>query len=176
MGLTVEGRADTPKANASLREKVQARHAALQAARTTAFDVPGYEGVLRARYRVLSWKEIGRIGERILKIKDIDDATRELYQAADTLILASEAVYDPELDKARKDGDPPPEGLKWCQQLAHDLGFPDPQTPRQAVFAIFARETQIMTHYQTVMNWQDGENVEVDEELSGESEPPPQSN
>lgn len=160
---------------ASLRDKVQARRAALQKDRTVTLDVPGYEGILRARYRVLSWKEIGKIGERVAKIKDLDAAQRELWAAADTLVLASEAVYDAALDKDRKSDDDPPEGPKWCPQLAHDLGFPDPQVPRVAVFAIFARDTQIMTHYQTLMGWQDGENVEVDEELVGESAPPESS-
>jgi hypothetical protein len=158
----------------SLREKVQARRAALQSNTTETFDVPGYEGILKVRYRVLSWREITRINERVGKIKGLDDADTQLYVAADTLIVASEAVYDAGLD-ADKEGDDQPAGPKWGVQLAHDLGFPDPTTPRQAVFAIFARDTQVITHWQTVMGWQDGENETVDGDLVGESEGLPQS-
>jgi hypothetical protein len=157
---------------ASLRDKVQARRAEMQQNTTETFDVPGYEGILRVRYRVLSWKEIERIGERVAKIKDLDGPTSRLYVMADTLVVASEAVYDASLDADRKDGDAPPEGPRWGAALAHDLGFPDPQTARQGIFAIFARDTQLVTHYQTMMAWQEGENERIGEDLAGESEPP----
>lgn len=157
----------------SLREKVQARRAALQKDTTKAFDVPGYEGILKARYRVLTWKEIGQVGDRIAKNeKDLDKATAELYIAADTLARACEAVYDADLDESRKDDDPLPSGSRWSPTLAHDLGFPEPQSARQAIFAIIARDTQVITHYRTMMDWQDGENQRIDEDLAGEAEPP----
>lgn len=155
----------------SLRDKVQARRAELQADTSTTLDVPGYEGILRARYRALSLKEINQIAERVGKMKDLDATTRELYVYADSLVLACEAVYDADLDRSRKEGDPPPAGKKWGTALAHDLGF-EAANPRQAVFAIIARDTQVWAQYQTVLAWMDGENARIDEELAGESEPP----
>lgn len=150
----------------SLRERVQARREALQRDTTVTFDVPGYEGILKARYRVLTWKEIGQISERVGKEKDLDRATHELYIAADTLARACESVHDAESEPGAG------RGVGWCPQLAHDLGFPEPTTARQAIFRIFARDTQVVTHYRSMMDWQDGENHRIDEDLAGESEPP----
>jgi hypothetical protein len=155
----------------SLREEVQARRAQLQADTSVTLDVPGYEGILRARYRALSLKEINRIAANVAKVKGLDADTRELYTYADSLALASEAVYSAKLDKGRKEDDPPPQGKKWSPGLASDLGF-EAANPRQAVFAVFARDTQIWSHYQTLLAWMDGENDRIDEELAGESEPP----
>jgi hypothetical protein len=159
----------------SLKDRVQQRSRQLRVEQAETFDVPGYEGILRARYRALGLKEIDQIAERVGRIKEIDDTTRKLYVYADHLVRACEAVYDAELDKTHRKGDPPPEGQRWSAQLAHDLGFDGPETPRQAVLAIIARDTQVYTHYLTVMAWMDGSNQQADEDLLGESEPPPLS-
>ena len=160
----------------SLRDKVQARRAELQADTSVTLDVPGYEGILRARYRALSLKELGRIGERVAKLKDLDASTRELYIYADGLVLACEAVYDANLDDGRNDDDPPPTGKRWGAPLAHELGFPDVAgAARQAVFAVISRDTQIWSHYQSLLAWMDGENDRIDDDLAGESVPPQSS-
>lgn len=156
----------------SLRDKVQARRAALQADTTVTLDVPGYEGILKARYRALSLKEINKISNNVAKMKDLDPSTRELYVYADSLSLACDAVYDADLDETRTDAAPLPAGKRWGPALAHELGFPEPTTARQAVFAIIARDTQIWSHYQSLLDWQDGENDRIDDELAGESEGP----
>jgi hypothetical protein len=154
----------------SLRERVQARHAELLADTSTTLDVPGYEGILRGRYRALSIKEINRIAANVAKIKGLDADTRELYLYADHLALACEAVYDADLDNDHKEGDPPPAGKKWGPSLASDLGF-EATTPRQAVFATIPRDTMLWSHYQTLLAWQDGENERIADETVGESEP-----
>lgn len=159
----------------ALREKVQARHQQLVEQTTETFDVPGYQGILRVRYRVLTWKEIRRVGRNVGQIPDLDDETRELYVAADHLVTACEAIYDADLDEDVGEDDPPPAGEKWSPALAASLGFEGVRSPRQAVFQIIARDTQVMTHYEAMMDWQDAENAQASEKLVGESGGPSQS-
>jgi hypothetical protein len=150
------------EALASLRERVQARREALQAQQSITLDVPGYNGELRARYRLIDFREARRINERIDTLRDLDSATRELYIAADTLVIACEAVLDAE----GHEFDP------WSPELAHSLGFPDPQTARQAVFAVIFRDHWVIQHAIEFETWVAGEVQAVTEELAGESAPP----
>lgn len=150
----------------SLKDRVQARRKALQANHTKTFDVPGYEGILKARYRVLTLKEMTRAENRADNEK-VDEETRTLYMFADVLVAACDAVLDAETDE-------PAVGGKWSAALAEDLGF-DVKTPRQAVLAIIERELVLTNHYREMRAWQEGAVALVDEELAGESEPPQSS-
>lgn len=153
------------EALASLRDRVQARREALQEQQTITLDLPGYGGDLRARYRLIDWRQARRINERVSELRDIDSATRDLYLAADTLVAACETV----IDAGGHEFGP------WSADLAHSLGFPDPQTSRQAVFAILLREHWVMAHALDLEAWVEGRSLVVTEELAGESAPPTSS-
>lgn len=151
----------------SFRALVQARREELQAGHTIDLDVPGWEGVLRARYRPVDWREMRRIGARVNRDRsNVDDFTRELYVAADTIVAACEEVLKP--NGAGWKGT----GQRWSAELAHALGIEDPQTPRQAIFALFGSDRLVARHFAELNAWMEGENREVDHELVGESEPP----
>lgn len=157
----------TPAVEPSLRDQVQARKRALTANVTEVFDVPGYTGILKARYRILNWPEIRKIRDRAELDAKGDDAVRELYVAAGQLVAACEEVIRADSDNST--------GMKWGVALAHELGFPEATSPRQAIFAIFPRDTWVVTHWQQLVAWWADEGEGMDEQLVGESVPPASS-
>jgi hypothetical protein len=144
----------------SLAERVQARRAQLEARHTLRLEPPGYSGLLSVEYRPLSYSEVRAIARRHERIQD--EATQELYMAADNLIAASIDSYDISGDEEVA------LGLRWGVELAHVLGFRDVVgdefTPRQALFACFARDTSVVTHYGQYAGWL----TDVEEQLDQE--------
>jgi hypothetical protein len=145
-------------APASLASRVATRRATLQAQSTTTLEVPGFEGILAATYRALSWKEMRSIGLRHERLSD--EALQELYVAADTLILACEDVLE-----VLDGGERRSLGKRWGTALAQHLGveLPENANPRTALFALFSRDTDVMTHYSSLVLWQERVTEKVDE-------------
>lgn len=148
----------------SLKDRVKARREALQRNTTKTFDLPGYDGILKVRYKVLGLKAMTRAEDRS-DGDDVDNQTRMLYMAADVLLAATDAVLDADTGKPAADG-------RWSAALAQDFFGVQVGTPRQAILAAFPRELMLMTHYRTVRAWQVGEIPVIDGDLAGESEPP----
>jgi hypothetical protein len=71
----------------SLAERARERRRQLETRHTTVLEPPGYEGLLAVEYRVITYGDVRKITQRHERIQD--DATRELYSAADHLIMAS---------------------------------------------------------------------------------------
>jgi hypothetical protein len=152
---------DAPVEFASLAQRVNQRRAELQSQRTVTLDVPGYVGILAAEYRLLTWPTIRKIAHRHRKVRD--EGVRELYVASDTLLLACEQVFE-----VKENGLSRPLGLKWGPELAVKLGvdnLPEASTNRQALIAIFDVDSRIVGHYSEYVEWQQGEGVEVDQEV-----------
>lgn len=156
-----EASAETQVADGSLASRIAARRAKLQANSDKVFDVPGYEGILAARYRVLGWTEMRGIGKRHERMED--EALQELYVAADNLILACDDVLEVKPDGTRESLN-----LRWGTALADRLGVTVPENvpgsrERQALLAIIARDTWVITHYGEVAMWQESATEDVDE-------------
>lgn len=158
----------TPDTNEpSLRDLVQARRAALAGNVTEVFDVPGYTGILKARYRILNWPEIRKIRERAERDAKGNDALQELYVASGQIVAACEEIIRADSGKST--------GKTWGVELARELGFDEPTTPRQAVFAIIPRDTWVVTHWQELVQWYADEGADIEDLLVGESVPPTSS-
>lgn len=145
----------------SLSSRMQARAQELQSQRTTIIEIPGYEGILAAEYRMLSWETVRKIAQRHRKQPE---ALRELYAACDTLITACEQMYE-----VLPDGTRTPIDERWTQ-LARRAGktLPEDASPRVALITLFDVDTRIIAHYQEWMNWQQGESSDVDMEIAAD--------
>jgi hypothetical protein len=147
--------------DSSLRARISERRRVLQSQRTTTIDVPGYEGILAAEYHVLPWQTIRRNVTRHERQRD--DGLRELYIAADGLLMACENIYEIKPDDNRV-----ALNIVWGLAAAQKLGIelPANATARQALLAIFGVDSRIVGHYSELVAWQQGENQELDEELA----------
>lgn len=150
----------------SLAGRIAERRRDLERKTTEDFDVPGYEGILVARYKVVGYAANRKIGKRHESMPAWIKA--ELYTMADTLILAN-------VDLLENGGDDPaghrPLGLRWGVKAAQDLfrcQLPDNATARQAMFAIFPDDMKLMRHYGDVSQWILGNNPRIDDDLAAD--------
>jgi hypothetical protein len=117
--------------------------------RTEEFDVPGYDGMLVAKYRILTFDEARAIGDRN---KRGQSSPRFVLNAmVDTLVEACE-----ELMYRRPDGKLVPldaeKPVRYDNRLSEwlDLGA---DNARQIVFALFSNDVAIMGHHEKVSEW-----------------------
>jgi len=148
----------------SLQARAQARREVLLDRQTTRLEVPGYEGILEVEYRAMTYAEGRKINARHERQRD--EATREIYTAADQLIAASVNAYEIT-----------PEGAKelnvgWGPALAKMLGIDvEGLTVRQAVLACFTRDTFLTRHWAEYVEWLSSAEADVDEEQAADFSP-----
>jgi hypothetical protein len=124
--------------------------------------------VLAVEYRAVSYQESKRIQERLARVKD--EAEKEIYAAADHLLLASFNAYDLTCSPVREIG------FGWGIGLAKamEVEISEGMTPRQALLACFPREQLLLTHfYNDYSDWLSGATVDVDEEQVRDFPPTP---
>lgn len=115
------------------------------------FDIPGYDGMLVGRYRVLGFDESRMIGKKHQKGRD--NPRWLLNLQIDTLI---ESLV--ELKYRNDEGDlvdiQQGETIRYDMKLAEGMGFADEvETARGVVLRLFDNEPAILSHSQDVMNW-----------------------
>lgn len=147
----------------SLAERARERRRQLETRHTTVLEPPGYEGLLAVEYRVITYGDVRKITQRHERIQD--DATRELYSAADHLIMASINSWQIEPDGSRHKL-----GLRWGRELAQELGIElsDTLTARQAVFACFPRDIFVANHFAEYMSWLSEVESDIDVEQAAD--------
>ncbi len=149
----------------NLGEQLLAARSRKQAAHEVTLEVPGYEGKLWATYKPLGFKAARRIGQHHENLRD--EVEKELRVAAETLAAACTKT------EARIEGQTvelPPLGLELCEKI----GLEGPETPVQAVMAIFKAEddegTDLVEQFVAVQGAERASNGQIDEELLGNSE------
>lgn len=149
---------DTP-APATGMDMLRAKRA--EAAKRTTIDlrVPGYDGLLVARYRLLDPLIEGReIGDRVTAQFKGDETSQIHYMHVDTLIRACEGLYlrgdNGTLEPIDPEGTGEP--VKYDHRLATGLGFDvDPAQPaRSALLAAFnGNKVAINIHAGQLQQW-----------------------
>lgn len=153
----------------SLRSRLAARRNELREQRPFDLDVPGYRGVLRARYRVLDFPMIRNLGLR--QENNTNRADAELKIAADTLVNACQCLLE-----VLPDGDVRETAFKWSAETARDLfgigtdEVPDGATARVALFRIIPNSTALMLHYAEYDRRARGVDDDVAQDVEGELE------
>jgi hypothetical protein len=166
---TAAAEATTPKT--SVKQQLIAARQAAQSVTTVDLEIPGYGGRLWGTFRALDeYSEVRAIIAANSQIRD--DADRELYNGADTLLAASLDTY-----ALLEDGSKEPLGLKLGAKLAAYLELNDPETDRQALIGgrgvgIFPGTMSVMTLFTQYDLWLKTARREVEEELEGNSGAP----
>lgn len=135
-----------------------------EAARRTTIDmrVPGYDGVLVARYRLLDpLKEGKQIGERIRSQFKGDDESQLFFANVDTLIEACVGLFERDPDTrelAPIDPEETGEPVRYDHRLAAGLGITieigDKQPARTTVLGVFnGNKVAINRHAGQVEMW-----------------------
>jgi hypothetical protein len=124
----------------SLAERMRSRRETLERNATRTWDLPGYEGILAVKYRAIGYQALRKIVHRHAELDD--EGLMELYVACDTLMTATDEVY--EIDAK---GSHTPLGERWMELARRaDVSLPENPTQRQALLALVP-DTAVMALY-----------------------------
>jgi hypothetical protein len=144
----------------SLKDQVRFSRARIQHTKTRDFEIPGYQPQLFVTFKALDdYTETREIGARHENVPD--EAQREMYVAADTLIAASTDSY------GILDGERVEIGLPLGAALAARLDHDGAENDRQAVFQIFPSTMSLMRTFIELDGWTQQVARGTDEELEG---------
>jgi hypothetical protein len=164
-----EGPASSP-AGSSMMDQLRRKHKELADAKTIDMSIPGYDGALVARYRLLDMKkELGPIQTKVQhEFKTLPEVM--LYTSIDSLIVACEGFFyfdgvdKRPLEEGIGDGLGP---VKYDERLATFLGI-QTESARNTVLQVFGgNEIAITEHYRKIAMWMQGDSRGVMDEFVG---------
>lgn len=165
------GAVDDNEEVAPIVEAIRARRAEKARDRFYDIDVPGTEGMMVLRLGPIRGAILTQLRERLTRSNSPE---RETNMNAEVLLRACVGVYvrrtpDAPLIALEKDGEP----IKLDKRLADVFGF-QASTAREVVFSIFndanAPDVAIDVAAGRYLEWAASTNVELDDELVGESQ------
>lgn len=142
---------------------------------TKDLDIPGYNGELFCKYRLLDSRDLKSISDHVTStIRDREEQI--LAAGCDTLIRACDEFWVRDKGKeipVRELFDPPREfPVRYDMQLAEILGYddklPEPPTARSVCLGLFGdNEIALAAHNTDLSRWIMGKGNEVDMGLGG---------
>lgn len=152
--------------------KLRKQHAELRKERTLDLRVPGWSGMLIARYSPVRAADLRKLSTRITKLSQQDTPESDLAAAADLIITACREILvevdgevRPLADEAGYDSP-----VRFDKRLAEVLGF-EAESAREVVYGCFPQfedgtviETTVNAHALEVTEWI----TNVDEEVLSE--------
>lgn len=149
-------------------ERLKKRREAIAKPRFTTIPIPGYGGYLLAKYRVVPWEAVSKIAQRAEKAED--DPRTMLNSQIDLMVISCEGLYTRN-GKGEHEAllDDAGQIVRYDKRLADNMGF-EAGSAREVVIGLFIEEFMISVHHTKLLEWMQGESVEVDEEFVGESE------
>jgi hypothetical protein len=145
----------------SLHERMRSRYEQRQGERTEKFPVPGYSEYLYVELRSLGWEAIRKVTKRHERLRD--EATKELYSAADQLVAATVQFW--EVDK---DGDPTISLEDTWTSLARATipHFPQDGSARTALLSLIGESNRVIFLWSNWGEWSDSEKADVEEKVA----------
>lgn len=157
----------------SVIDQIKKRRRQLGQARTLTMEIPGYDGLLFARYHYVDgmYDELRKIVERADRSSS---PRREINAQMDVLILACQEVLayrpdDPQADDQGRAPIDPEETTRFDTHLAELLDF-EAKRSRDVVAGVFRNNLAIAAQHNDLMIWAASNQQEIDEETEGESE------
>ncbi len=161
-----------PAGAASLMDSIRAKHQGIVDSKETTIPLPGYDGLLVAKYRLLNVKgELGAIGRKVEKAyKTV--AEQGLYGTIDTMIMACIEILTTKEDGTLVPlseffGEDVP--IRYDARLADFVGLlqdVENKTARQVVFAVFGdNEPMILEHGRKLSGWMRDTTRDVDDDF-----------
>jgi hypothetical protein len=165
----------------SIMEGLRKKHQSLKSKKTLDLPIPGYDGALVAKYRLIGLKELEVIGNKVQReFKGLGE--RQKYASIDAIILACEGLYYNRdgklvgLSESISDDEPP---IKYDPRLVEFLnldietGFDDDIGPaRRTVLALFGgdeHDIAILDHSNSIGRWSSDTSKQVGEAFLVES-------
>jgi hypothetical protein len=151
-------------------DRLRARHQRLQQAHHEDIDVPGYDGDLVGRYKIIPPDELRKRARLIAKVPP---EQRSEIAAIDQIIAACDSLWsrgdDGQLESLLPDDDTP---VRYDQRLAGILGI-DSDKPRQIVREVFTVDGDLNLpaleqHANDIGLWIKDVSPEVDAGFAGE--------
>jgi hypothetical protein len=154
--------ADEPEAVTSSMPGIEAlkkKREGNLANRTEVFDIQGYDGMLVARYRILTFDEARAIGDK--NRRGQNNPRFLLYAMVDTLTEACEELLyrDAEGKLIPLDQTKP---VRYDRRLSEELGLGG-ENSRQILLALFSNDVAVMAHHEEVQEWMKSGRREDDE-------------
>ncbi len=128
---------------------LRAKRRAIVSAKHVTLEIPGFDGLLWARYNRIPWEDVKRIADKAAKSRA---PRKELMAHCDVLIEAVDCIL------IRKDDDLEPinnaypefgeEPVRFDNRLAAALGFQPQDTARKTVLAAFSNNGLAVTAQQ----------------------------
>lgn len=130
--------------------------------------IPGYQGELVARYKLLDFKVMRQIMKRMEKNRAAGDS-RELLAQCDILIAACVEIFtvDKKGELMPLDPNSPDNPIKYDKRLSDGLGF-EASNGRQVVLGVFKNDIALTAHHGELVMWMQGMSDEADEDFLGE--------
>lgn len=155
----------------SLMATLRAKREELGRDRRLDLDIPGYAGLLVARYKPVEWTAVSKISDRVNKS---NSPRADVLGAADLLIACCDELM------TRKDGELVPlnqapalepsvrqvlgeESVRYEKRLAEAFGY-EASSAREAVFGLFRNDYAVIDQHRQVLEWlrEAGEQVDQD--------------
>lgn len=142
----------------SLAERMQQRSTELERTVSAIFPIPTWEDILAVELRLVGWEALRRVVTKHERHRV--DAIKELYTAADQILLGTEAFYE------IKDSDRERVETSW-QDLARATGrhLPADLSPRQALIALVG-DTNVAILWKDWQEWMATRRPEIDEDVA----------
>lgn len=150
-----EVRPQVPDVEQSYIDKLRARRTAIANEKTKVFDLPGYDGLLKATYKRLGYEEVMKIVRRVART---DDAQVELGATIDFLIRSCVSIDG-------HDGTHISDGFNMG--LAEFFDF-HTERMRDVVQHVIPNDLAITAHQMTVLRWMQSGEEAVMEDFQGE--------
>ena len=155
---------ETSAAPDNALERLRARRNSIGAEMEKSFAIPGYGGMLLARYRRLSYEETRKALLGKLQPGQRAKGEQELEGQVAFLARACVGVY-----MTMEDRDPVQLSPNYGPELAEVLEINlERRSAADVLRAVFNNDLAIPIHQLTVMRWMQGTDEDVDEEFSGE--------
>lgn len=157
----------------SMMSALREQYETLAKSNTVDLPIPGYNGMLWARYHLLDVQnDMKKIGRRIRKqFKEVEDQI--FYVNLDAMILACEGLYydrdGEKLSLAEGLADGNDEPVKYDQRLATFLGWPleEVASARDVVKRLFKNESAIIEHGRQLNDWMRDTTKDVNDDFLG---------
>jgi hypothetical protein len=139
----------------SFMDQLRARRTAIANDTKTTFDVPGYDGLLKATYKRMEYADVMQIVRRVAgndKSKDVLGAHADLLIRACTSLDAVDGTHV-------SDG--------YDMTLAKFFGY-NTERAREVITYMFANDLAMAAHSNQVLAWMHASQPEITEDFQGE--------
>lgn len=153
---------DGVEQSSSLSDRMVAAAEQAEKQTTEKFDLPRFWGVLAVELRSLGYRTIRKIQQRNEKVRD--PITRELYNMADQLVMATEGFYEVNGESYKEKDD------TWVTLAKRMPNSPDSLDPRKAILFLLEGDRHIHFLFGEWVEWSSSVRPGIDEEVAQDFE------